>query len=113
MTLRRKRVDVEWERAVYLDAVRRASADGLAGRPAVAAAHEAFVLAMIAMGRPTRATGAVDALLRARPRCAATWCLAARLARAAGDVEMAARRRAVALALQTAGAEPCPASAAV
>ncbi|MEM9381552.1 MAG: hypothetical protein AAGB93_16475 [Planctomycetota bacterium] len=110
MALRRKRIDVERESALYLDAVRRASAHGPAGRSALTAAHEGFVLAMIRAGRPTRAREALDALLRARPRCAATWTLAARLARAAGDVETAARRREVARVLATADGRGLPAA---
>ena len=62
MTLRRVRIDVERERALYVDAVRRASAEGAIGRRALEGAHEAYALTMVAAGRPTLASQAVDAL---------------------------------------------------
>ncbi len=94
MSLRRIRVNVERERVLYLDAIRRACAEGRAGRRALDDAHEAFALAMVAAGRPTLATDAVKALLASRPHCEATWSLAARVAGASGEVVATATRNA-------------------
>jgi len=94
MSLRRIRVNVERERVLYLDAIRRACAEGRAGRRALDDAHEAFALAMVAAGRPELATDAVSALLASRPRCEATWSLAARVAGASGEAVAVATRKA-------------------
>lgn len=97
--MRRVRIDLARERTLYVDAVRRASAEGWAGRRALEQAHEAYALAMVSAGRPTLAAEAVSALLAARPTCEAAWSLAARVARAAGDVDTARKREAMSRSL--------------